>query len=280
MTTLTTPPGTAAEVSAAGPSPARARRRTVPRGLRRLLGPVLFLVLWQLGSSTGLLDAQTLAGPSVVAKTGWHLVQDGTLGHHLWVSLRRAAAGLVLGVLAGLAVALVAGLFRLGEDVLDGTMQILRSIPILALTPLAILWFGIGEEVKIILVALGCAFPVYINTHAAIRGVDPRFVELARTLRIGRLGLVRRVVLPGALPGFFVGLRFSVTIAWLVLVVSEQINADSGIGFLMTQAREFSQTDVIVVGLAVYAVLGLVSNGLVSVVERRALRWRPSFEGS
>jgi sulfonate transport system permease protein len=159
-------------------------------------------------------------------------------------------------------------------------MQILRSLPILALVPLAILWFGIGEELKVILVAMGTTFPIYINTHAAIRGIDPRYVDLASTVGLSRLALVRRVILPGALPGFFVGLRFSVTIAWLVLVVSEQINASSGIGFLMIQARDFGQTDVIVVGLLVYGGLGLTSNALVRVVERRALRWRPGFQGS
>jgi len=255
-------------------------RRHVPRGLRRLLGPLLLLVIWQATSATGLLDPGTLASPLTVASTAADMVSSGQLLEHLGVSLRRAGLGLVAGVSVGTGLAVIAGLFRLGEDVIDGTMQILRSMPVLGLIPLAILWFGIGEEVKIILVAVGTAFPVYINTHAAIRGIDPRYVELARTVRLSKAALVRRVILPGALPGFFVGLRFSVTIAWLVLVVVEQINASSGIGFLMMQARAFNQTDVIVVGLAVYGLLGLLSNGLVRLVEGRALRWRPEFAGN
>jgi sulfonate transport system permease protein len=283
---MTAPVQTApAETSAGTKAPAvkgrdRRRRRQVPRGVRRLLGPVLALLVWQAASATGLLDPRTLAGPLTVARTAADLVADGQLQSNLAVSLQRALLGLLFGVAAGTALALVSGLFRLGEDLVDATMQILRSLPIIALIPLAILWFGIGEEVKVILVALGVTFPVYINTHAAIRGVDPRYVELAKVLRLSRLGLVRRVILPGALPGFFTGLRFAVTISWLVLVVSEQINADSGIGYLMTQARAFSQTDVIVVGLAVYGALGLISNALVQFAERRALSWRPSFEGS
>jgi sulfonate transport system permease protein len=256
------------------------RDRSVLRGGRRLIGPVLLLVVWQIASTTGLVDGQTLASPLAVAHAASRLIADGQLAEHLAVSLRRAALGLTFGVAAGLCLAILSGLFRLGEDLIDSTMQILRSLPILALIPLAILWFGIGEEVKVILVAMGTAFPIYINTHAAIRGIDPRYVDLAKTVGLSRLALVRRVVLPGALPGFFVGLRFSVTIAWLVLVVSEQINAASGIGFLMIQARDFGQTDVIVVGLLVYGCLGLTSNALVRAVERRALRWRPGFQGS
>ncbi|GAB3672783.1 ABC transporter permease [Actinocorallia lasiicapitis] len=247
---------------------------------RRLLGPVLFLALWQLASSAGWLDPQLIVGPATVAETGWHMIADGDLQANLWVSLRRALIGLAVGVATGTFLALVSGLFRLGEDLIDGVVQMLRSMPVLALVPLAIVWFGIGEEVKIFLVALATTFPVYINVHAAIRGVDPRYVELAKVVGLGRIALIRRILLPGALPGFFVGLRFSVTIAWLVLVVSEQINATSGIGFLMNQARSFSQTDVIVVGLIVYALLGLGSNALVVFVERRALSWRPTFEGS
>jgi sulfonate transport system permease protein len=236
------------------------RDRSVLRGGRRLIGPVLLLVVWQIASTTGLVDGQTLASPLAVAHAASRLIADGQLAEHLAVSLRRAALGLTFGVAAGLCLAILSGLFRLGEDLIDSTMQILRSLPIL--------------------VAMGTAFPIYINTHAAIRGIDPRYVDLAKTVGLSRLALVRRVVLPGALPGFFVGLRFSVTIAWLVLVVSEQINAASGIGFLMIQARDFGQTDVIVVGLLVYGCLGLTSNALVRAVERRALRWRPGFQGS
>ncbi|GAA1114974.1 ABC transporter permease [Nocardiopsis composta] len=246
--------------------------------LRILIGPVLLLALWQAGSATGLIPERTLAAPSTVLATGADLIATGRLQEHLLVSLGRAMTGLAIGVALGTALALTAGLFRLGEDVIDGPMQILRAVPGLALVPLAIVWFGIGEEVKVFLVVFGTTFPVYVNMHAAIRGVDPRYAELARTVGLNRLQLIRRVVLPGALPGFFVGLRFATAISWLVLVVSEQINATSGIGFLMTQARSFAQTDVIVVGLVVYGLLGLASDLLVRFIERKVLSWRRTFE--
>jgi sulfonate transport system permease protein len=159
-------------------------------------------------------------------------------------------------------------------------MQIFRALPILALIPLAIVWWGIGETPKVALIALGVVFPVYINTFAAIRSVDARLIESARSLGLGRLGLVRHVILPGALPGFFVGLRFALAVSWLVLVVSEQINANSGLGYLMMNAQQFLRTDIIVVGLLIYGTLGLLSDLFVRFLERTMLQWRLTFSGT
>ena len=262
----------------ATPVRSRAARRGVPRGLGRLLGPVMLVLLWFVATSAGWVDARTLASPDAVLDAAARLWESGQLQDNLLVSLQRAMTGLAIGVAAGVVLALVAGLTRSGEFLLDANLQMLRSMPILALVPLAIVWLGIGEEVKILLVSLGVMFPIYLNTHAAVRGVDSRFVDLAATVGLGRLALVRRVVLPGALPGFFTGLRFSVAIAWLVLVVSEQINASSGIGYLMTQARNIGQTDVIMVGLVVYALLGLTSDALVRLLERKALTWQSTLQ--
>lgn len=262
----------------ATPVQARRARRQVPHGVGRLLGPVVLVGLWFLATGAGWVDARTLASPSAVWDAAARLLETGQLQDNLLVSLQRAMTGLVIGVSVGVVLALVAGLTRVGEFLLDANLQMLRSMPILALVPLAIVWFGIGEEVKILLVSLAVMFPIYLNTHAAVRGVDSRFVDLAATVGLGRLALVRRVILPGALPGFFTGLRFSVAIAWLVLVVSEQINASSGIGYLMTQARNIGQTDVIMVGLVVYALLGLTSDTLVRFLERKALTWRSTLQ--
>jgi len=261
----------------AQPSPARRPPDVLVRTGTRALGPVLLLLVWTAGSATGLIPHDVLAPPGEVLSTAQRLLSSGDLQQHLLISLRRAVLGLALGVAAGVGLALLAGLSRVGESLIDANMQMLRSMPILALVPLAIIWFGIGEEIKVVLVALGVTFPMYLNTHAAIRGVDRKYVDLAATVGLGRLALIRRVVLPGSLPGFFTGLRFAVAIAWLVLVVSEQINASSGIGFLMTQARSLSQTDVIVVGLIVYALLGLTSDTIVRFFERRALSWRSTL---
>jgi sulfonate transport system permease protein len=250
------------------------------RGLRRAVGPLALLAIWQVGSTTGFIPERTLASPSTVASTFGDLVSSGQLAEHMRVSLGRVAVGLALGIVAGTVLALVAGLSRIGEDLVDAPMQMLRTLPVLALVPLFILWFGIGEQAKVLLVALATTFPIYLNTFAGIRGVDRRLVEAADTLGLSRTGRIGHVVLPGALPSFLVGLRYSLGIAWLVLVVSEQINATSGLGYLMTQAREFLRTDVIVVGLIVYALLGLSSDLIVRGIERVALAWRPTFTGS
>jgi sulfonate transport system permease protein len=261
------------------PRPRRRRRlgpgRTTARGLA--LGPLLLLASWTVGSATGLVDPATLSPPWTVVTTAAELVADGRLQSNLLTSVQRAAIALVLGVGIGVALALVAGLSRVGEAIVDGPVQIKRAVPTLALIPLAIIWFGIGEEMKIIMIALSVFVPVYINTHAALRGVDMRFVELAESVGLSRGEFVRRVALPGALPGFCTGLRLAVTVSWTALVVVEQVNATSGIGYLMTQARTYGQTEIIVVGLVVYAVFGLVGDLIVRAAERRALSWRRSL---
>jgi sulfonate transport system permease protein len=207
----------------------------------------------------------------------WSLSASGELLENLLVSLGRVAVGLGIGVVAGVGFALVAGLSRIGEDAVDAPLQMGRTLPHLALVPLFILWFGIGETPKIGLVALGSVFPIYLNLFAGIRGVDPKLVEAANTLGLSRGELIRHVILPGALPSALVGLRYALGVAWLSLVVGEQINAQSGIGHMMMDAREFLRTDIIMVGLLVYALLGLGGDLLVRALERRALVWRPAF---
>jgi sulfonate transport system permease protein len=182
---------------------------------------------------------------------------------------------MLIGVPIGVLLALFTGLSRIGEDIVDSPMHMLRFIPIIALQPLFILWFGIGQTAKVSLIVLGVVFPIYINTANAIKSIDPRNLELARTLGLSRWGTIRRVVLPAALPAFLVGLRMATAVAWLILVFAEQINAKNGIGYLMIKAQTFFQTDVIVVGLLVYSVLGLLSDVGVRAIEGRLLRWQP-----
>lgn len=247
------------------------------RGLRRFASVAVLILAWQAGSMLGWIPTRTVAPPSAILASLVSLLQSGELQANLLVSLGRVAAGLAIGVGLGTAAALVSGLSRAGEEALDAPLQMLRTLPHLALVPLFILWFGIGETPKIALVALGAVFPIYLNLFAGIRGVDPKLVEAARTLGLSRAGLIRHVILPGALPSFLVGLRYAVGVGWLSLVVGEQINADSGIGYMMMEAREFLRTDVIMVGLLVYALLGLVADQLVRAIERSALVWRPSI---
>ncbi|MFH5208462.1 ABC transporter permease [Antrihabitans sp. NCIMB 15449] len=249
--------------------------RAIPFGAA--IGPALLLTAWIITSATGVLDPQTLPAPSTVVQAAHDLIADGRLQSNLLTSVQRAGISLVLGVLIGVVLALISGLSRIGEAIVDGPIQIKRAIPTLALIPLFIVWFGIGESMKIIVITTSVLIPVYINTHAHLRGVDARHVELAETVGLSRLQFIRRVALPGSLPGFFTGLRMAVTISWLALVVVEQVNATSGIGYLMTQARLYGQIDIIVVGLVVYALFGLFSDIGVRAIERRALSWRQSL---
>jgi len=246
---------------------------------RRVAAPVLLLVAWQVASTSGLISARLMPPPSAIAASFWHLTVSGQLLPSLLVSLARVTAGLLVGVALGTVLGILTGLSRLGEDLLDPTLQMLRTLPHLALIPLMILWFGIGEVPKLVLIALGSAFPVYLNLYGAIRGADRKLFEVATTIGLSFPETILHVILPAALPGFLVGLRQALGVAWITLVVAEQINASSGIGYLIMNAREFIETDVIFVGLCVYAVLGLATDYAVRVLEARLLAWRPSMLG-
>ena len=252
-----------------------ARRARVPRGIERLAGVVALFAVWELASRAGWLPPDVLAGPSAVLTAGWDRARDGTLGEALGASVTRVAWGLGIGIPVGTLLALAAGLSRIGDDVVDANIQMLRFVPIIGLQPLLIVWLGVGETTKITLIVLGVAFPVYVNTSAAIRSIDPGYHELARVVGLRPLARIRRVVLPGARAGFLVGVRLATGVAWLLLVFAEQINASSGLGYLMVRAQTFFQTDVIVVCLVIYAVLGLLSDAAVRALERRWLRWQP-----
>lgn len=252
--------------------------------LERLVGVVVLLVGWQLLYSTGVTDGSTLAGPIQVARSAWDLITHGwhtadgdlTLQGAIGTSLKRVVWGLLIGFPIGVGLAVIAGLSRLGDDLIDTPIQMLRFVPVIGLQPLIIQWFGIGEAAKISMIVIGVAFPAYVNTYHAVRGIDPKFHELARVVGLSRLAAIRRTVLPGALPGVLVGLRMSFVVSWLILVFAEQLNARGGIGYLIVQAQTFFRTDIILVGLATYAVLGLVSDLLVRGLERKALAWQPS----
>jgi sulfonate transport system permease protein len=243
----------------------------------RWVSPVLLLAVWELGSRTGLIPERTLAAPSTVLVTLGEMIVNGELGYNLAVSLTRAAIGLAIGVTLGIVLGLAAGLSRSGEAMVDPLMQIKRTIPVLALTPLFIVWFGIGETPKIALIAFATLFPVYLNLYQGIRGVDVRLIEAARSFGLGQAQLITQVILLGALPSLLTGLRYALSIAVLVLVIAEQINASAGLGFLVNNARDFLRTDIIVVCLMVYALLGLGADWVVRLIERRTLAWRPSM---
>jgi sulfonate transport system permease protein len=234
----------------------------------------LLVLTWVVGSALGWIDPRILSAPWTVIEAFARLIEQGRLQDNFVTSATRALLGLSIGLLIGTLLAVVAGLSRIGEALIDGPVQIKRAIPTLALIPLLILWFGIGEGMKVTTIVLAVIVPIYIHTHNALRSIDSRYVELAETLRMSQKDFILQVVLPGALPGFLLGLRFAVTLCWVSLVVVEQINATSGLGYMIDLARNYGQTDVILVGLVVYVLLGLISDGLVRLLERRVLSWR------
>jgi sulfonate transport system permease protein len=263
------------ETTAQRRPPARWRHRA----WYRAISPLVFLVAWQLVSASGLVSQQKLPSPTTVFHTAVTLITGqsaafGTLQGAMAVSLERVAIGFVLGGGAGLVLALVAGLSRLGENSVDPLMQMLRTLPLFGLIPVFIVWFGIGELPKVLLIALGAAIPLYLNTFAGIRGVDAKLAEAGQSLGLSHSEMIRHIILPGALPQMLVGLRQSLGVAWLALVVAEQINANAGLGFMISQATQFLRNDVIFVALLVYCALGLLTDALVRLLERRALAWR------
>ncbi|WP_330445244.1 ABC transporter permease [Streptomyces anulatus] len=273
----------AEDTAHAGSAVARGTRRRLGPGravpFGRLIGPVLLVALWWAASASGHLDPRILSGPGSVLSTAADLVSTGRLQDNVLISLQRAGLGLLFGVTAGVVLAVTAGLSRSGEYLLDGPLQIKRAIPSLAMLPLLILWLGIGEQMKVTVIALGVAVNMYINTYASLTSIDSRYVELAEGLDLGRAQFLRKVVVPGSLPGFFVGLRLGVTSSWLGLIVVEQINATSGIGYMMFQAQQYAQSDVIIVGLVAYGIFGFASDAGVRAIERKVLSWRRTLAG-
>jgi sulfonate transport system permease protein len=261
-------------VTGGGPRAVRTRARSRLAWLRRWVSPVAILLVWQVLSQAGVIPEEKMASPAQIGVRAWQLALDGTLGAATLVSVQRVLAGFAVGATIGLVLAVVSGLTRIGEDAVDPPMQMLRTLPHFGLIPLFIVWMGIGESPKIALIAMGVAFPLYLNTFAGIRSIDRKMSEAAVSMGLTRRQRLRHVVVPGALPQALVGLRQSLGVAWLSLIVAETVSADSGLGYMINHAREFLQTDVIVVGLAVYSILGLATDSLVRLIERRALAWR------
>jgi sulfonate transport system permease protein len=255
------------------------RGQHIPRQVQRLLGPLLLIGLWQLLSATGVFDQRTVPPPARVVRAAYQLIADGSLLDHMSTSLLRVGYGLVFGIVLGLGLALITGLSRFGENIFDANMEVLNAIPNFALVPLLIVWFGISEVPKILLITLAVAVSIYINTFSAIRSVDAGLVEAARSFGAGRAEMIYRVIIPGSLPGFLVGLRLALTASWLALIFAETINAKKGLGRMMTDAREYFQVDVVFVLIGVYAALGLSSILIVRFLEGRLLTWRRAYDG-
>jgi sulfonate transport system permease protein len=257
------------------------RSPVVGASVRRVLPwvvPALILAAWEYTARAGLLSVRVLPEPWAVLKAAWHLTQTGELTSNLRVSAGRAFAGLIVGGGLGLALGLLTGVSARAETALDTSVQMLRNIPPLAMIPLVILWFGIDEGAKLFLVALGVFFPLYLNTFHGIRSVDRGLIEMARSYGLTGWSLYRDVIFPGALPSILVGLRHSLGLMWVLLIVAETISSSSGIGYMTMNAREFLQTDVVLVGILMYALLGKLADVAAKRLERLCLRWHPSYQ--
>jgi sulfonate transport system permease protein len=242
-----------------------------------LLLPVSLLLVWQAASESGILPSRILPAPSAVARAAVQLTWSGELLQNLLVSFRRSLIGLLIGGAIGFSLGMLNGLSYWADRLLDSSIQMLRTIPHLALAPLVILWFGIEEGAKLFLVSLGVMFPIYLNTYHGIRSIDPGLVEMGRVQGLSRWELFRKIILPGALPSILVGLRYALGVMWLTLIVAETISANSGIGYMAMNAREFLRTDVVVLSILLYACLGKSADWAARRLERRWLRWNPAY---
>lgn len=243
------------------------------------LVPVTIVLLWQLASTTGIISDRIMPSPLAVVSAFIERAGSGELLRDVSVSGARALAGLLIGGSIGFLLGIANGVSKLSEQLTDTTLQMLRTIPHLAMIPLVILWFGIGEEAKLFLTALGVLFPIYLNTYHGVRNVDRDLVEMGRIYGMSNWALFRKVIFPGALPSIFVGLRYALGIMWLTLIVSESIAANSGIGYMANTAREFMMTDVVVLALVIYAVLGKLADVIARGLERRTLSWNAAYQG-
>ena len=253
--------------------------KAVAQRLVPWLVPLALIAAWHIASSTGWLSTRVLPAPLDVVQAAWTLAESGELGKHVRVSAARALTGLAIGGGLGLLLGLLTGSVRFFETLLDSSIQMVRNIPALAMIPLVILWFGIDESAKLFLIAVSVFFPIYLNTYHGIRNVDPGLIEMARTYGLTRWQLYTQVILPGALSSILVGLRFSLGLMWVILIVAETISAQAGIGYLTMNAREFLQTDVVLVGILLYAALGKLADLFAGALERSWLRWHPGYQG-
>jgi sulfonate transport system permease protein len=247
-------------------------------GLVPWLFPIFLITLWQLAVQFGWLSTRILPAPTTVISAAIKLGQSGELATHFKISASRALTGFAIGGSIGFIFGLVNGLFRVSEKIFDTTLQMWRNIPNLALIPLVILWFGIGEEAKLFLVSSGVLFPIYINTFHGIRSIDSGLIEMGKVYGLNPAELFWNIILPGALPSILVGVRFSLGIMWLSLIVAETIAADSGIGYMATSAREFMQTDVVVFSILIYASFGKLADVIVRTLEAVCLNWHPNYQ--
>jgi len=239
----------------------------------------MLLLLWWLGAAAGALDATFFSTPSAVLRTLGNLLFSGVLLSDFWDSLQRILTGAFIGFTAGLLLGGITGYVRQIERILDPTIQALRAVPAVAWIPFLILTLGIDNAPKIALIAIALFFITYVNTFSGVRGTDQKLIELAQAYRLPRSLVLRRIIMPAALPQVFVGLRLAAAIGWIAAVFSEILVGNNGLGVLLNDGRSLGRPDQTIVLMIVLAVAGKSSDGLIRLIERRVTRWRATFEG-
>ncbi|MFJ7364638.1 ABC transporter permease [Peribacillus frigoritolerans] len=246
--------------------------------LRGSVLPVVVLIAWQALGSVGILPAQLFSSPLLIVMTFIDLVQSGEMGMHLQISVTRAFLGFALGGFLGLLLGVIVGMQKKSEEYLNPSIQMLRTVPLLAITPLFIMWFGFGELSKVLLIALGAFFPLYLQTFLGLRNVDKKLYDVALILEFSRREQIMKLMIPAALPNILLGIRLALSAAWMCLVVAELLGADRGVGFMIQDARSFMQTDVVFVGIIIFALAGKISDSFVRLLENHLLKWHDSFK--
>ncbi|PGP96802.1 sulfonate ABC transporter permease [Bacillus cereus] len=241
--------------------------------------PVIILIIWQLAGVFGLVSKTVLPTPLDIFLAFQELIKTGELFGHLSISVFRAAAGFFIGGGLGIILGTIVGFSTRSEQYLDPSVQMLRTVPHLAVAPLFVLWFGFGETSKVLLIADGAFFPLYVNAFLGIRGVDSKLFDVARVLEFSKRKLITKLILPAALPNLLLGARLSLGVAWVSLVVAELMGSTEGIGYMIMDARQFSNTDIVFVGIIIFAFVGKFSDSLVRLLEVKFLRWRDNFKG-
>lgn len=261
------------------PVPARRRGARLARRLVPTVIPILVLVGWEVIARSGVTEQSLLPPPTTVLQTLWEDALDGELWDNTRASMYRWVIGFTLGASSGVILGALVGLYKLAETVLDTSVQMFRTVPNLGLIPLLILWLGLGESPKIVMIALACFFPLYLNTFAGIRNVDRRLIEVGNVYNFSGRKMLFKVVLPAALPQIFTGVRYGLGVAWLALVGSELVGASTGLGYMIQMGQALSRVDIVMAGLVVFAVAGKLVDVIVKLAEKRLLRWRDAYVG-